>query len=652
MMMAKCRRRCSSPIWSRISGNFWTVEMMIFLPDAMNFRRLTERSAWPTVAPTWAYCLMVSRICRSRMTRSVTTMMESKTGAPSFASPINWWASHRDGVALPAARRVLDEVAPARPVRRRVGEQPPHHVELVVARPHLRAPLPAGLLVLRVDDLRVVLQDVRHALARQHPPPQVVGLDAAGVGRVAGPVVPAPVERQEPRRLPREVGAEPDLALVDREVGHAAAELEQLLARVAVPLVLLDGVGHRLLGQAVLELEREDGQAVDEQPYVERPLRLVPAIAELPDDGEPVPLEALLRLGVAGRRGAVEQVEVVRAVPDAVAQDVDGAALRYLALQPGQELAPRRAVLAERQRLGGVGLRVAQEGGELDPIDAELAVVVVRAAAAPADAAVTRARLRDLPVHRRVAGMAGQRRADEPFEAPLRGVGGYVRLPCSPDGLISTLVSTNRIPVVQCRPTDVVRRFESAAGRADVLEDLVQQPLSAFRFRLPARPMLTVAVRALSNQAIEKATHQRGHRRVELRRPDSGAPIRLVVNRYRDVPHLLASQLQRTTALHLRPAFQCSTSAAPCPPADMPLHSTHGRALVRKWPRATSACPWSNRIRVLDTLDPRVQILDLVLQHRLDLPCLYPRETNPESRLQSRLMQGSRIGSTPVLSCR
>ncbi len=68
-------------------------KMMIFLPLSINMRRLAERSAWPTVAPTWANCLIVSQICRSRMRLSVTTMMESNTPAASFRSPINWWAS-------------------------------------------------------------------------------------------------------------------------------------------------------------------------------------------------------------------------------------------------------------------------------------------------------------------------------------------------------------------------------------------------------------------------------------------------------------------------------------------------------------------------------------------------------------------------------
>ena len=40
----------------------WTVEMMIFLPLSMNRRRSPERSAGATVAPTCAYCLIVSRI--------------------------------------------------------------------------------------------------------------------------------------------------------------------------------------------------------------------------------------------------------------------------------------------------------------------------------------------------------------------------------------------------------------------------------------------------------------------------------------------------------------------------------------------------------------------------------------------------------------
>ena len=70
-----------------------------------------------------------------------------------------------DGVRLAAARRVLDQVAPARAVLLRVGEEPAHDVELVIAGQDLDGLLLAGLLVFRLDDLRVVLEDVGQAVA-------------------------------------------------------------------------------------------------------------------------------------------------------------------------------------------------------------------------------------------------------------------------------------------------------------------------------------------------------------------------------------------------------------------------------------------------------------------------------------------------------
>ena len=179
------------------------------------------------------------------------------------------------------------------------------------------------LRVLLLNDLGVVLQDVRQALRREDPLPQVVGLQAIRVGRIAGAVVAALVERQEPRGLALQLRAEAHLLVVHGEVDHAAAELEEQLAWVAVALVLLDGILDRLLGQAVLQLEGGDRQAVDEQPEVERQLRLVAAVAELPGDAEAVGCVALLRGDVARGRRAVEEVEIVWSVLDAVAQHVD-----------------------------------------------------------------------------------------------------------------------------------------------------------------------------------------------------------------------------------------------------------------------------------------------------------------------------------------
>jgi hypothetical protein len=304
-----------------------------------------------------------------------------------------------DGVRLAAARRVLDQVALARAVGAHVGQRLPHHAELVVARPHLLALLLAGARVLLLDDLRVVLEDVGQPRRREHLFPQVVGLEAVRVGRVARAVVVALVEGQEPRALAAQLGAHPHLAVVHREVHHAAAELEQPLARVAVALVLLDGVLDRLLGEAVLQLEGGDGQAVDEQAQVERAARLVHAVGELARDREAVLGVQLLGLGVARRRRAVEQVEVQRPVLHALAQHVDDAALADLAGEAGEELEAVDVLgvvrVGHRQLLERLGLRGAQEGEELRHVERVGAVVVLRAAGGVAGAAVGRRRLGD-----------------------------------------------------------------------------------------------------------------------------------------------------------------------------------------------------------------------------------------------------------------
>ena len=101
MMMANLRPRCSLPMASRMNGNFWTVVMTIRLPSWSRVRRLLELLAWPTTEPTWANCLMVSRICLSKIFRSVTMMAESKSVSPSCSSPISWWASHAMEFDLP-----------------------------------------------------------------------------------------------------------------------------------------------------------------------------------------------------------------------------------------------------------------------------------------------------------------------------------------------------------------------------------------------------------------------------------------------------------------------------------------------------------------------------------------------------------------------
>ena len=254
-----------------------------------------------------------------------------------------------DGVRLPAACRMLNEIPFPGTVPAYVSQEPAHHVELVVARPDLHLPLLACLLIPGLDDLRVVLQDVGQPVAGEQARPEVVGLEAIRVGRVPGAVVPALVEGQEPRGLSLEVRAEPHFVVVHREVRHRAAELEELLAGGAVTLVLLHRVLDRLLGEAVLQLEGEYRQTVDEETKVESTLGLVTAVAELACDGEAVLRVAFSGGGVAGRRCTVEEFDVMWPVLDPLAEHVNHAAFADLALEAGQKLAPGRAILTQVQ---------------------------------------------------------------------------------------------------------------------------------------------------------------------------------------------------------------------------------------------------------------------------------------------------------------
>ena len=331
-----------------------------------------------------------------------------------------------DGVRLAATGRMLDQVAPAGAVLTGIRQHLAHHVELVEARPDLNRLLAAGLLVLDLDHLGVVLQDVGESPAGEDALPQVVGLEPLRVGRIASPIVPTQVEGQEPGGLALELRTEAHLVIVHGEMHDAAAKLEELLARVAVELVLLDGVLDGLLGQAVLQLEGGHRQAVDEEAQVEGELGLVAAVAQLPGDAEAVGRVALLGLGVARGRCAVEEVEVERTVLDPSPQHVDGATLGDLALEAGQELAPGRPVLVQVQGLGHLGLCLVEEGRKLGQVDAVLAVIVLRRAADPTHPIVG---VRLVPRSRGrgtgLAGGAGERGADQPFQAVLGGIRGH-----------------------------------------------------------------------------------------------------------------------------------------------------------------------------------------------------------------------------------
>ncbi len=265
--------------------------------------------------------------------------------------------------------------------------------------------------------------------------------------------------------MPLQLGAHLHFAVVHREVHHAAAELEQPLARVAVALVLLDGILDGLLGEAVLQLEGGDRQAVDEQAQVERAARLVHAVGELARDREAVLRVQSLGLGVARRRRAVEQIEVHRPVLHALAQHIDDAALADLGREAGEELEAvdvlRVVRVGHRQLLERLGLGGAQEGEELRHIERVGAVEVLRAAGEVASAAK---RLASPPTESGSDGEtihAGHVPHDERFEALLAGVGGHATASSS-----AASASIAQIGVVRRRCRAGLRREAAPPPRA------------------------------------------------------------------------------------------------------------------------------------------------------------------------------------------
>ena len=140
-------------------------------------------------------------------------------------------------------------------------------------------------------------------------------------------------------------------------------------------------------------------------------------VAELAGDGEAILPEALLSLLVLRRGGSVEEVEFVRLVPNAIAEDVDGAAFGNFSLESGKEPAAGGAVFGQSQGRGGFGLGGIQKGSELNDIDAVLTIVVVVVAGGPADATVAGGWFANGATCWRITGIARQDLTNKPLKA-------------------------------------------------------------------------------------------------------------------------------------------------------------------------------------------------------------------------------------------
>src|SRR5262245_18806266 len=116
---------------------------------------------------------------------------------------------------------MFDQVPPARSHFLSIRQELVHHIELMEPRPDLNRFLLSGLLILCLDDLRIVLENVREPGAGEDALPKIVGLEAVRVRRIPRTVVPTQIERQEPQSLTLEMRAKADLVVVHSKMHNA-----------------------------------------------------------------------------------------------------------------------------------------------------------------------------------------------------------------------------------------------------------------------------------------------------------------------------------------------------------------------------------------------------------------------------------------------
>ncbi len=109
-------------------------------------------------------------------------------------------------------------------------------------------------------------------------------------------------------------------------MGNSAAQFKEALTRVAVSLVLKDGIMRSLFGEAVFQFKGEDWQAIDEQHKIKGTPRFVTAVAQLTSEAETVLFVEDPSLFVLARGGAIKEFNMMRSMVDAMAKHIHDAA--------------------------------------------------------------------------------------------------------------------------------------------------------------------------------------------------------------------------------------------------------------------------------------------------------------------------------------
>jgi len=195
-----------------------------------------------------------------------------------------------DGVALAAARRMLDQVIVAGTAGASMVLHCPHGIKLVVSRKDHRL-FPHDLAVESpLFDFKVHEpgQDVQERIPLPDPFPQIPRPMAIGILAVTRTVVVAQVERQELRLLALQLRGHEHLIGVHGEMNQRASlEPEDRLPWVPVLHVLAHRMIDVLSAHRVLQFGRRDGHTVEAKHEINRVL-VARAVVKLPRHGQPI----------------------------------------------------------------------------------------------------------------------------------------------------------------------------------------------------------------------------------------------------------------------------------------------------------------------------------------------------------------------------